>query len=434
MNVDTVVIGAGQAGLGVSWHLARRGIEHVVLERGAIGDTWRTQRWETFTLNTPNWMNRLPGETTDIEPRDGFLTRDAFVERLERYAIDHRLPVRTGIEVTAVTAAGAVGPFRVSTAVATDAIGTDGPGTDGPVGGEEIVARTIVIASGGQRVPKIPPVAADFPAHVRQLTTADYRRPDALPPGGVLVVGSGQSGVQIVEDLLEAGRHVSLCTSAVSRFRRRYRGRDTMEWLKEAGFWDQTLERLPDPEMRFATIPITSGVGRYGHTVSLQSLGTGGATLLGRPVRVEGDRLILDDTLGANVAFGDRGSAAIKAGIDKGLLDRGIPLPAIEPDPADEPHPDPTAVHSPATLDLEAAGIGSVIWTTGFTGSFGYLGLPVLDADGLPRQVGGVAPVPGIYFVGLPWLTRRRSGIVNGVDEDAGSVVGRVAERLAAAS
>lgn len=423
MSVEAVVVGAGQAGLGVSQHLSRRGIEHVVLERGAIGDTWRTQRWDSFTLNTPNWMNRLPGETTDLQPRDAFLARDAFVARLEGYAADHRLPVRTGVEVTSVTAEGRTGLFRVSMADAT------GARADEP----DVLTRTIVIASGGQRVPKIPAIAGTFPAHVRQLTTADYRRPDLLRSGGVLVVGSGQSGAQIAEDLLDAGRRVHLCTSAVSRFRRRYRGRDTMEWLAEAGFWDVALERLPDQKMRFATIPVTSGVGRYGHTVSLQSLAERGVTLLGRPNRVEGDRLILDDTLGANIAFADGGSADIKAGIDKGLIDRGVPLPPLEPDPADEAHPDPATVRSPAWIDLAANDIGTVIWTTGFTGSFVYLRVPVLE-DGLPRQVHGVAPVSGVYFVGMPWLTRRKSGIVHGVEDDAAFVVDRLAERLAAGS
>lgn len=413
---EAVVIGGGQAGLGASYHLARHGIDHVVLERGRVAQSWRSQRWDSFVLNTPNWMNLLSGEADAIEPRDAFLTGDVYAARLQRYADDHSLPIRTDIHVTAVAGPSRGGGFVVS--------------ADDASGPAEFETNSVIVATGIQRVPKTPAFARSLPDGVRQLHAADYRRPGDLPTGAVLVVGSAQTGVQIVEDLLESGRTVYLCTSAVGRLRRRYRGRDSFEWLVEHGFFDVPLDRLPDPSVRFARQPTTSGVGRLGHTVSLQSLGERGVILLGRPTAIEGDRMLLDDTVGANIELGDRKSAETKAAVDDGIRTAGLEPPALEPDPADEPHPDPLSVCSPAALDLDEAGVGTVVWATGFGGDFGYLRVPALDEGGAPIHQRGVSNVPGIYFLGFPWLSTRKSGIILGVDEDAAFVAGRVAERL----
>ena len=417
--IDSVVIGAGHAGLGVSYHLAQRGIEHVVLERGRVGESWRSQRWDSFVLNTPNWMNRLPGETEVAEPRDAFLGTDAHVAHLQAYADGERLPIRSGVTVTSVEARPGNGGFVVS---------ADDTGAPGPV---EIETRNVIVASGMQRVPKIPPLAGSLPAGIRQLHAAEYRRPGDLLTGAVLVVGTAQSGVQIAEDLLDAGRVVYLCTSAVARFRRRYRGRDAMEWFQDAGFFDVTPDRLPDPRIQFAKQPSISGVGRFGHTVSLQFLADRGAVLLGRPTAVDGDRLLLDDTVGANIAFGDARSAEFNAELEKASRASGTEPGPLEPDPADVPHPDPMSVRSPRELDLGRAGIGSVVWATGFGGDLGYLRLPVFDAGGAPVHQRGVTMVPGIYFLGIPWQASRKSGIILGADEDGAFIADRVAERLA---
>lgn len=418
MTLDAVVVGGGQAGLGASYHLARRGIEHTVLERGRVGESWRSQRWDSFALNTPNWLNRLPGEADIAEPRDAFASRDAFVDRLQAYADGQRVPIRTGTTVIEV-AARQGGTFVVTA--------EDGDGT------HDIETRNVVVASGLQRVPKIPVIADALPAAIEQLHTSSYRRPDTLPAGAVLVVGSGQSGVQVVEDLLDAGRTVFLCTSAVGRLRRRHRGRDVMDWLGTIGFFDLRLDRLPDPAIRLARQPAVSGVGRFGHTVSLQWLAERGVTLLGRPAGVDGDRLLLDDTVGANIAFGDRKSADTNAEVEKAVRASGLDLPELEPDPADVPHPDPTSVRTPSAIDLEAAGIGTVIWATGFGGDLAYLRMPVFDEAGAPAHQRGVAAIPGIYFLGFPWLWTRKSGIIPGVDEDAAYLADRIAERLAEA-
>jgi len=414
--IDAVVIGAGQAGLATSHHLALRGVEHVVLERGRVGDTWRSQRWDSFVLNTPNHMNRLPGETSDSQPADGFAALDAHVARLQAYADSQGCPVQLGATVTAIDMAREGHAF-VATIV--DASGE-----------RTLETRSVVVASGFQNVARVPPISRMFPVALHQRHGADYRNPADLPPGAVLVVGSAQSGMQVVEDLLDAERAVFLCTSGVARLRRRYRGRDTFEWLIDEGFFDQRLDRLPDPRLRFVAQPAISGGGRFGHTVSLQYLAAHGATLLGRPTAIEGGRLQLEDTLGSNIALGDRTSAEFNARIEKWINKEGLSAAPIEPDPADQPHPNPMAVRSPASVDLEAAGIASVIWATGFTGDLGYLHPLVVDDVGMPSHDRGIAPVAGIYFVGFPWLSKKKSGIIFGVDEDAAFVADRLVERL----
>jgi len=414
-GLGAIVIGAGQAGLAASYHLSCAGIEHVVLERGRIGETWRSQRWETFVLNTPGWLSHVLTADRGAEGQDdGFPSAAAFVARLESFATRHAVPIRAGVTVTRVDALGAQGGgFRVATQSA-----------DGP---DEFTCRAVVVAAGIQNVPRMPAVAASFPPWVPQLTTADYRGPSDLPAGAVLVVGGAQSGVQIAEDLLAADRRVYLCTSRVGRLRRRYRGRDMIARLFDTGFYDVTPGQLPDPAMRTWPVPQTSGVGPLGHTVSLQGLASQGVTLLGRPIAVDGDRVELDDTVGTNVAFGDLVSHDLKARVDDDLRRAGSSLPPVEPDPADEPHPDPAGIRAPARLALERSGIGSVVWACGFGGAFGYLPSEALDASGVPLHVDGVGSLPGLSYVGFPWLSKRKSGIIPGVDEDAAWVVDHLA-------
>ncbi len=410
-----IVVGAGQAGLAASWHLAQRGIEHVVLERGAIGETWRTQRWDTFRLNTPAWMNHLPGVEDDLGPRDGFPSASAWAGHLEAYAAAFDLPVRTGVEVVRL-GRRADGTFELGLA-----------GT-----GETLRTRAVVVASGVQRVPRIPEMAGALPRDVVQLHTSAYRGPGALPDGAVLVVGAAQSGGQIAEDLLDAGRTVHLATSRVARFRRRNRGRDVFEWLVPAGFMDLPVDRLPDPSLQFAPQPIISGVGRHGHTLSLQWLGRRGARLAGRLRAIDGGRLLFDDDLGANIRFGDEQSAMSNRLIAEGLAAAGLQAPPLlEDDAADAPHPDPEAVHGPARLDLVSAGISTVIWATGFRASLEWLPRDLLDDRGSVRHVEGVTQVPGLYALGLPWLRTRGSGIIYGVGRDAATVVDHVTAHLA---
>jgi putative flavoprotein involved in K+ transport len=281
-------------------------------------------------------------------------------------------------------------------------------------------------------VSRIPPIASRLPPRLVQVSALDYRRPDQLPVGAVLVVGAGQSGGQIVEDLLKAGRPVYWSVSAVIRQPRRYRGRDTLAWLYDSGFFDATLEQVSDPAVRNATIPLISGVGRYGHTLSLQWLADKGARLVGRIQHVEDGVLHLDDRVAECIRFGDRRALEICDEIDDFIRNSGQTPPALENDEANDVHPDPDSVRSPARLDLAALDVESVVWATGVTGDFSYLPSGSTDSQGVPLQRHGVSPLDGLFYAGLPWMTHRSSGILHGPETDAMPVASRVAERSAA--
>lgn len=415
---ETIVVGAGTAGLAMSWHLARRGVDHVVLERGRVAETWRSQRWDSFALNTPAWMNRLPGAPEDVGPRDAFTTGAAWVEHLEAHAARAGLPVRPGVEVTGLRREPD-GTFALDAATAGSS--------------ETLRARSVVVASGVQRVPLIPAIAATLPRDVLQLHTSGYRSPAALPPGAVLVVGAAQSGGQVVEDLLGAGRIVHLATSRVARFRRRLYGRDILDWLVRAGFFDATPASLSDPAIQLEPQPLVSGVGRHGHTLSFQWLASLGARLHGRLRLIEGGRLAFDDDLAANIRYADERSQEATRQVTAGLAEAGLAasLPPLEDDPADAPHPDPEAERPPRTLDLVDAGIATVIWATGFVARTPWLPHDALDERGALRTAGGAAAIPGMFAIGSPWLRTRGSGIVYGLDRDAAALAEMVTTHLA---
>ncbi|TMC02608.1 MAG: hypothetical protein E6J35_08750 [Chloroflexi bacterium] len=407
--IDTVIIGAGHAGLAVSKRLVDAGIDHVVLERGDIAETWRTQRWDSFALNTPSAVNRLPGGPPAVDPNE-FLGRDAWIAELETYARQSALPVRTRATVTAVTADDH-GGFVVT-------IGDD----------EMVRTRSVVVATGAANVPKVPAAAATIDRRVEVLTTGTYRRPSQLRDGAILVVGSAQSGGQIAEDLVDAGREVYLATGTVGRFPRRLRGRDTVAWLSESGWMAQRPEDLPDPAMMRAVQPLISGVGPRGHTLSLQGLARRGVTLLGHFESADGYRLRFAADLAQHVRFGDEIAARIRQHVDDHIARRGIAAPPSEPDPADEPA-DPETFRSPTELDLADRGVRSVILTTGFRADYSWLRLPVVRSDGSVVHEQGRAPVDGLWFVGLLWLRMRKSGIILGAMDDSAHVAAQVAAR-----
>ncbi len=414
--LDCVVIGGGQAGLASSYFLKRRGLDHVVLERGAIGESWRSQRWDSFVVNTPNSFNGLPGAQWEGPIQDGFCTAGELVDSFAAYAERFDLPVRTGVLVTGVEQAG--GAFVVRT--------TSGGSA------QELPTRSVVVASGIMNAPKIPALAARLPDQITQYHAADYRSPAALPDGAVVVVGAGQSGCQIAQDLLAGGRKVYLCASKVGRCMRRYRGRDIDEWVRDFGGWDTTRDELANPAEIYAPQPQVSGVGRYGCSISLQQLAGDGAVLLGRIAGVEGSALLLEDNLAECIRYADEVSATIQQKIEDYIARAGMAAAALEDDPGDTPCADPGAFASPGRLDLAQAGVSAVIWATGFTADFSWIGPPVLDGQGRPAHKRGVSPVPGIYFLGFPWLHKRKSGIIHGIEEDAGYVVGHLAARLMA--
>jgi putative flavoprotein involved in K+ transport len=414
---DVVVIGAGQAGLGIGYLLQERALDFVILERSAIGESWRSGRWDSFSVNTPNWMNGLPGSPYDGPDPDGFLTRDELVSSFERHAQVHHLPIRLGMTVE-----------RVSASEDSDGFDIEASTTDGIH--ETLHARNVVVASGIQRWPKVPAIAQRFPETVSQLHASEYRRADALPDGAVLVVGSGQSGCQIAEDLVDAGRTVYLATGRVARIPRRYRGRDALDWMRLAGLWDQQPSDLDDPAMEFAAQPQISGVGRRGHTVSLQGLQRSGVRLMGRLVDVVEGVVVADDALASHIAFADEFSAEFKSSVDAAIEAFDLDAPDAEADPDDAPATPDVARDGVTRLHLGDTGTATVIWCTGFTGDFSWLDLPVIDDGGHPIHDSGVSAVPGITFLGFPWLHTRKSGIIYGIEEDARRITDAILANL----
>ncbi|MCH7663646.1 MAG: NAD(P)-binding domain-containing protein, partial [Chloroflexi bacterium] len=393
--LDAVVVGAGQAGIGMSYLLKQKGFSHIVFERERIGETWRSQRWDSFAVNTPNWSNALPGSPYDGEQPDGFWLRDEMVDYLQHYVDRFALPVQTGITVTSVDQDGK--NFLVRT--------ENGSGES-----TETTARNVVVASGIMQRPKIPALSQAVPEDILQLHTGTYHNPDALPDGAVVIVGGGQSGCQIAEDLVGTGHEIYLCSSKVGRAPRRYRGQELMYWFEEMGFWSVKATELEDLAVIHAAQPLISGVGRYGHSVSLQYLAQQGVKVVGRLVEVKDGVLRFDESARENVFFGDAFAERLLAEIDEYIESQGLNPAPNEHDPADLPDPQAASVTDIEQLSLSKAGVSTIIWATGFTANFDWLHLPVLDSHGMPVHELGTAPVEGIYFLGFPWLSSRKSG------------------------
>ena len=416
--LDAVIVGGGQAGLGVSYFLQRNGHKHILFEGGRIGESWLSQRWDSFQLNTSNFMNTLPGLPYNGPEADGFWRTDKLVNYFQQYVHHFQLPVRTGVTVVSVERAQDQEGFLVKTRTG-----------DQPE--ESVSSRSVVVASGIQRVPRIPVLHAKLPGDMTQYHTADYHNPQGLPPGAVVVVGGGQSGCQITEDLLMAGRTVYLCTSKVGRGRRRYRGRDLVEWWVDMKFWDVTYDSLQDKSISRAAQPQISGLGRYGHTLSLQNLASQGVVILGRLLDIDSDTLILGDEAAAHVHFADEFSQRVKNDIEAYLARLNITPPPLEDDPADAPDPEAQCVSPLRQLTLKESNISTVIWATGFTGDFRWIHLPILDDQNKPIHERGVSRESGLYFVGFPWLNSRKSGILYGIEEDANFIANAIHEQLA---
>ncbi len=414
-SIDVLIVGAGQGGLGVSKFLSDSSLEVSVLEQGRIGETWRTQRWDSFTLNTPNWMNGLPGAPYGGPDPMGFMTHGELLASFESYVEQYELPIRTGVTVTRIGRAGEGRRFEV------DAVASDGEHL-------EYKSDSVVLATGIARLPNLPEVASKLPGSINQLHTGTYRSPVVLPDGAVVVVGGGQSGAQIVEDLVRADRTVYFAISDVARFPRRYRGRDFMEWFADMGIWDVTTEGVPDPTMISATNPLVSGVGPLGHTISYQQLAQQGVHLMGRLLDVDQGVLISDDRALEYVRNSDSASSEIRSNIDKFIEESGVEAPDPEPDPADEPLSG--ELRTLNRLDLAAAKVGSVIWCTGFRGDFSWVDLPITDGDEVPVHSNGASEVAGVYFIGFPWLSTRKSGIVFGIEADARRISSQIVEEL----
>jgi putative flavoprotein involved in K+ transport len=418
ISVDVVVVGGGQGGLGVAFYLAQEGVDFVVLERGRLGETWLSQRWDSFALNTPNWMNGLPGAAYEGSDPFGFMTHAELAGSFEEYAEQFGLPVRTGVTVTGVGPSDGEGRYLVA-----------GETKDGePVLYE---ADSVVIASGILQSPRVPAVSSRVPDNVVQLHTGSYKSPDVLPDGAVVVVGGGQSGAQIVEDLRMAGRIVYFSISKAPRLPRRYRGRDFMDWWLEMGLWDVETDNVDDPGVLTTTNPLVSGVGRFGHTVSYQQLARDGVRLMGRLKDVVSGEVITDDRVVEYIRNADAKSEELRDKIDVFIEDQGLTATQPDPDPADRSLAEDEHVDYLTQLNLKEAGVSTIIWCTGFTADFSWIDLPVTEANGKPVHHNGEAPAPGIYFIGFPWLSKRKSGVLLGIDEDAQHISELILQHLA---
>ena len=407
-QVGVVVIGAGQAGLAISYYLTQQARTHVVLEKDRqVGSAWRHGRWDSFTLLTPNWSVRLPGFPYCGDDPEGFMTRAEVVSHLEQYASSFGSPVRFGVTVRSLDSTPG-GGYLISTA-----------------GGDAYAAANVVVATGSFQFPRPTKLADAFPSRIAQVHSSSYANPDGLPPGAVLVVGSSNSGCQIVEELFESGRKVYLCVGRARRVPRRYRGKDSVFWGVTMGLVDQTADQLPDPSARFAAQGQSTGKNG-GHTLSLHHFARSGVTLLGRLIDVHGDSIVLASDLRENLAFADKASDDFKINVDAFVGRTGMDVPANQPDPIDEARSD-AGENAPTTLDLRAAGITSVVWANGYRFDYSWVHLPVIDSFGYPIQRRGVTKFPGLYFLGMDWLYSRKSGILLGVGEDAAHVAAEIA-------
>jgi putative flavoprotein involved in K+ transport len=392
---SVAIVGGGQAGLSLSYYLKQRGIDHVVLEKRSPLHAWRTQRWDSFCLVTPNWQCKLPGwEYAGPDPH-GFMKKDEIIEYLDGFVKHVDAPVRSGLTVQRV-APRAGGGFEIATSQG------------------HYSADQVVVASGGYHQPIIPRLAERLPRELLQIHSEQYRNAQALPPGKVLVVGNGQSGAQIAEDLHLAGREVVMATGDAPRCARFYRGKDVVDWLADMGYYDMPVHEHPLREgVRDNTNHYVTGRDG-GRDIDLRKFAKEGMELYGLLTGLEGDTLHFNPDLRANLDHADRIYNGINAAIDKHIEKAGLDAP---PPSAYQPVWEPAAERT--RLSLRESGIGAVIWCIGFSPDFSWLDAPVFNGRGQPGHVRGVTALPGLYFIGLPWLHTWGSGRFSGVARDA---------------
>ena len=403
-EVDTLIIGGGQAGIAMSEHLSAQGVPHLIVERNRIAERWRSERWDSLVANGPAWHDRFPNMTfPNIDP-DGFVTAGGIVDYLTAYCKQIKAPIHCGVEVTALHHKPDDSGFRAETSEGV------------------IEARNVVAATGPFQRPIIPTVVP-AEAGITQIHSASYRNPAQLPEGAVLVIGAGSSGVQIADELRRAGKTVYLAVGPHDRPPRRYRGKDFVWWLGALGMWNAEAIQ---PGMEHVTIAVSGARG--GHTVDFRALAADGITLVGRAEAFENGVMRFADDLARNIALGDANLLAMMDAADAYIAREGLDWPE-EPE-ARAMLPDPTCVTNPLReLDLAKAGVTSIVWATGYALDFGWMKIDAFDAKGLPKHKKGVAEVPGLYFLGLAWLSRRASPFIWGVWHDAAYLAQQIAAR-----
>jgi putative flavoprotein involved in K+ transport len=385
--VETVIIGGGHAGLTMSYYLSRRGREHVVLERGRVGERWRSERWDSFHFQFPNWTIELPGYKYQCNDPEAFAPGREVVRFIEDYAAFVKAPTRCGVEVTSLERTGGSSRYLVST------------------NNGAIEAANVVIATGPYQLPVIPAMSAHVPNNIFQVHSNAYRNPAQLPPGAVLVVGSGASGCQIADDLRQSGRQVHLSVGRHSRVPRRYRGKDFAYWGAALKRPEQIVDTVPVHLRKGSEVLLTGANG--GYDVDLRAMAARGIVLLGRLQGINGSELLLADDLTQNLAKGDESLENFKRAVDDYVTKNGLDFPA-EREPGVEPN-----IPSPVSrLNLKDADIGAIVWASGFRCDFDFVKLPIFDESGEPVHRRGVTQFPGIYFLGLRWLYKRKSAFL----------------------
>jgi len=398
-KIETIIVGGGQAGLATSYHLQQLGCGHVIFEAAdSPAHVWRDDRWDSFTFVTPNWTIQLPGAHYDGNAPDGFLNKAEILAYFDGYVKKFKFPIQLNTTVTEVA------PIERGYQVTAN--------------GKTYHAKNVVMATGSFQRPKIPAYSANIPADVLQLHSGHYRNPSQLPAGAVLVVGTGQSGMQIAEELCQSGRTVYLSTGFAPRAPRRYRGREIFSWLKETGFISTPVEKLPSPKARLIGNPQVSGRDG-GHSLNLHQFARDGVKLLGHISGAQNGKVTFKPDLKENLAKTDKTEKDILAMIDKYIKSNGINAPH-ETIPELQ---DGYTSEEITELDLKAANINTIIWAIGYIADYSLVKLPVIDDDGFPITQRGVTQYPGLYFVGMHWLSARKSAILLGVNEDVESVI-----------
>ncbi|AQS85304.1 MAG: NAD(P)/FAD-dependent oxidoreductase [Acetobacter aceti] len=402
-KTEVLVVGAGQAGIAMSEHLRSYGIPHIVLERNRVAERWRSCRWDSLVANGPAWHDRFPGLDFSEDGPDDFVPKERVADYLAAYAQKIEAPVRCGVEVRDVRRKQGETGFHIET-------------SEGAIEAESVVAAT-----GPFQIPVIPPVVPESEG-LTQIHSSTYRNPDQIPEGAVLVIGAGSSGVQIAEELMRSGRKVYLSVGPHDRPPRSYRGRDFVWWLGVLNKWDAEAT----PGVEHTTIAVSGANG--GHTVDFRRFASEGMTLLGRTENFSDGKLTFAPDLAENIAKGDANYLSLLGEADAYVTRNGLDLPE-EPSARDF-LPEPECVkHPQLELDLKKAGITTIIWATGFGVDYSWLKVEALDENGRPHHQRGVSSEPGIYFLGLPWQTRRGSSFIWGVWHDAKYVADHIAKQ-----
>ncbi|WP_218041293.1 NAD(P)-binding domain-containing protein [Acrocarpospora macrocephala] len=401
-------MGAGHAGLAASHFLHDRSIDHVVLERGEVANSWRRERWDSLRLLTPNWQSRLPGHRYEGPDPDGYMTMGEVIEFIERFATVTRAPVRTSTNVTSVRRTD--DGYRVTTSCG------------------EIRCRAVVIASGACNRPAVPQFTAAVPASVVQLTPFDYRGPSWLPDGGVLVVGASATGVQLAAELKRSGRPVILSVGEHVRLPRLYRGRDVLWWMDASGVWDQRHDEVDDLT-RARRLPSPQLVGTpERRTLDLNALATMGVELVGRWAAVRDGSALFSGGLRNVFSLADLKMRRLLDTFDEWARAHGRDA---EVDPPERFAPTQVPESARWQLDLRSGEIRTIVWATGYRPDYGWLDVPVVDTKGQLRHEGGVVDSPGLYALGLPVLRRRKSTFIHGIEDDAREVIDHLTRYLA---